>query len=241
MRDYENDLFNAEGFVRDQFLFRGVANADWHLVSSFDRCYTHVEWTLRQKVEEHLLAEFKRNCMRYIYQSGIEQLNPTQVKNLAQHYGVPTRMLDWSYSPFISAYFAFSRISNNPNVAIWALNTKHEIWNNDYGVKIEQDILTSNERQKRQLGCFTILHSSDPSLDSFVIHCGENGIDISDALIKLTIPATERKRVLLELDAMSINPSTIMGDMKGAPLPLLLKLSSSFYSMKANVNLVISQ
>jgi hypothetical protein len=40
---------------------------------------------------------------------------------LMQHYKAPTRLLDWSYSPYLAAYFA---CSSNPNIdgAIWALN-----------------------------------------------------------------------------------------------------------------------
>lgn len=32
---------------------------------------------------------------------------------LAQHYGIPTRLLDWSYDPFISTYFAASGVNQD--------------------------------------------------------------------------------------------------------------------------------
>lgn len=81
-----------------RWLFRGQADASWNLMPSVHRGYSPQQ-------ERYLTNEFRvRARSRYsTCPGGSDYANWLA---LMQHYGLPTRLLDWSYSPIVAAFFA---------------------------------------------------------------------------------------------------------------------------------------
>lgn len=83
---------------RSDYAFRGLSDADYELKNSFLRnCGEHPE------LEYHLLRNFRKYAI-----TQDPELTGTFWRSLvlAQHHGLPTRLLDWTYSPFIAMHFA---------------------------------------------------------------------------------------------------------------------------------------
>ena len=87
------------------WMFRGHASAKWPLRSTLDR-RTPPNSGGKSSAEHQLLAAFRRRAHNYL---DAQHIPTTQGEWLAlmQHFGAPTRLLDFTWSPFVAAYFAF--------------------------------------------------------------------------------------------------------------------------------------
>src|SRR3954462_9410938 len=88
-----------------------------------------------------------------------------------QHYRAPTRLLDWTYSPFVAAYFAFAEVPTEDSVAVWAINAR--------------------ECRRRHVGTL---------LDRPWDHLGTSFVEVrkEDGTFEYRRPAMEQSRMLVE-------------------------------------------
>lgn len=226
------EMFDGVPAARGRYYFRGQGSDAWPLMSSFDRWYkTGAQKVLGKKeAAERFLSLFRDEASRLTPDPGLSS-NPEQVLGLAQHYGVPTRLLDWTETPYVAAFFAFSGLSLSPDatqqIAIWCLDTTSAIWKEDTGIKLLNISSPYNERLKNQLGKFTLLQSPFDSVEEHIAKCDASG----RTLRKITLPATEARLALSDLDFMGINYSSIYPGLDGcaraATLRVLLELQRS--------------
>jgi hypothetical protein len=108
--------------------YRGQCDASWSLIPSFYRGLDEFqppstdleggEWL--GAVERDIYREFELKGRRFASREW-EFHNPWHRLIFAQHYGLPTRLLDWSKSALIAAYFA---VNSHPDQdgALWCIN-----------------------------------------------------------------------------------------------------------------------
>lgn len=83
--------------------FRGLPNVEWALMPGVARSDKAPPGGWRPNVERQLFLDFKR--MAQTFENGLN-FNDLDWMALAQHFGLPTRLLDWTDNPLVAAWFA---------------------------------------------------------------------------------------------------------------------------------------
>lgn len=109
--------------ISNHFLYRGLPNSTYKLLPSIFR--TQEDEIDGQKIvndKYRAWADEKAILLSFIHEaSGILTIPINQLNRwaeYAQHYGVPTRFLDWTSNPFVALYFC-CRDQNRSDGAVW--------------------------------------------------------------------------------------------------------------------------
>lgn len=101
--------------------FRGQSDESWKLSTKFEReseKYQCDSYWFKNR-EQIILQDFQRRAHHYV-QNLPDSEKYIEWLSLLQHYGGPTRLLDFTYSYYLAAFFAVE--TSNVNSAIWAVN-----------------------------------------------------------------------------------------------------------------------
>jgi hypothetical protein len=101
-----------------QLWFRGSGKDDYELSPSLYRHPTIVAVKQLIALEADILTRFRQRSLPYLERAVIGDWD---YLFLMQHYGVPTRLLDWTENPFVALFFALTTaIRNDSNPATYA-------------------------------------------------------------------------------------------------------------------------
>ncbi|MCX7780461.1 MAG: FRG domain-containing protein [Negativicutes bacterium] len=215
---------------------RGQADADWQLLPSFLRAVDTGIADHRDacEIENLALKLFQSQAHLYLKPDIIDRNSWSRVAwwSLMQHYSCPTRLLDWTRSPYVAAYFAVDQCLDRDG-AVWFFPAPQleQIMRSRYGPLAETDaaeftacgdrqavypVLGSQHTQRSaaQQGVFTV--------STYIL--ADHGAVIADALAhrqgierltKLVIPAVLKHEFLSRLHTMNITAKTLFPGIDG--------------------------
>jgi hypothetical protein len=134
----------AKSDLYGQWAFRGHADARWELVSTLPRFFkdhkVHPDhW---QHLERRSVDKFQSKAHHFL--AHIPDRDDTlQWLALMQHHGAPTRLLDFTWSPYVAAFFALENATGD--AAVWAINGARITW--DEGPRDERGNLVYDARR----------------------------------------------------------------------------------------------
>lgn len=113
-RLFEGSWNEELGRFRPNHAFRGTDDASYPLHTSLARLGGDAEG-----LERHLL----RNFRKYAGRGAVEEDSLWHWLSVAKHHGLPTRLLDWTHSPFVAMHFATSDTGRfGADAAIWVVD-----------------------------------------------------------------------------------------------------------------------
>lgn len=223
-QDYYYDIDR----YRSSYLYRGLTNSSFKLESSLQRNCKDKQLILEKSI--------LRNFSKYAATDAPELIDSIwRQLIIGQHHGLPTRLLDWTYSPLIGLNFAtlesdLSQMENH-NCALWEIDITeiHNLIPFEYKEILQQqsaylfsvDMLKNITLDKydSDMGCQSFIILEPPSIDQRIINQYSyfavipSGINcFEDMLEKHTIHTTKyiidkslRWRIRDMLDQLNIN------------------------------------
>ena len=208
-----------------KYLFRGQKQA-WRLRTSFHRSGRADLSTFINKdipvLHKHLSARTK-----HVFNLTIPDENGAFF-NLIQHLDYPTPLLDWTYSPYVAAFFAYRGISNkkaahaDPKDRVRIHVFDQEQWRADWNqllqllsagphLSIGEFLAIENERMIPQQAASTFTNVDD--IESYILSRED---DDKKYLRAIDLPAHDRKLVIRELGVMGITAGSLFPGLDGA-------------------------
>ena len=213
--------------------FRGQTDADWPLRPKFYRTRP-TDFVTECEIREEFITHAPALC-------DVSPRNEWEWYFLMQHYGAPTRLLDWTDGALIALYFAVRDNKGDRNAVVWALDPWWLNWRvirRDEVIPVGDPLLPKNRKEHRWLPTRFVPTKTLPKFpiavfpgnfdkrigsqrSAFTIH----GADVdglvtlgatgkNPGLAKITIPSWAVNQIKRGLDTCGIDETTVFPNLE---------------------------
>jgi hypothetical protein len=246
VKTWEDCYAEIEGIRRvnpmqaSNLLFRGLSDSTWKLSTTLERRsggrnfsfkdYYRLVRRIRPEIETE--SGFRWDVPSFeeisswagVFDQTHYEMKAYEYLAHLRHNGFPSPLLDWSRSPYVAAYFAFSGAASTDATAIYVYLERPEGMkvrgSGAPGIRMLGQYVRTHKRHFRQQSAYTVCANYQQSdfdnsyMWHFVSH--QTVFDMQqptaqDLLWKIVIPSSECSKVLMLLDQFNLNAYSLFG------------------------------
>ena len=176
---------------RSSFLYRGVPDSSYRMVTSLSRCCKQLQKTL----EPAILNNFAKYAVRE---------DPSIAESVwhlmitGQHNGLPTRLLDWSHSSLVALHFAMTEENlaemDRHDCAVWRIDMNGQINH------LPEKYRLAVGREQTTLFSVQMLNRLAPTLEQYDEDMGDHSMVIVE-------PPSTNDRIIMQYSFFSAIPT----------------------------------
>jgi hypothetical protein len=191
-------------YARKTVIYRGVRDSRFELVPKIGRHRRRGGRPIEPKDERYILRLFKQRALPYLQHLPGDDW---EWLALAQHHGLPTRLLDWTRNPLVGLYFAVAEPSPGDS-ALFAYRSKTYLQTDrtkdPFAVRRVARVMPNHvtSRITAQSGLFTV--HPNPSQPF-----GDSRID------KYIVPGNVRRKLKKSLNTLGVNRAVLFPGLDG--------------------------
>ena len=181
------------GRNRSSYLYRGMPDASYHMVTSLSRCCKD----LQKKLEPAILNNFAKYAVRN---------DPSVADSIwnrmitGQHNGLPTRLLDWTHSALVALHFATTEDNleemEDHDCVVWRIDMQEQISH------LPEKYRLAVGREETTLFSVDMLRGLADSLDQYDEDMGDHSIVIIE-------PPSTSARIVTQYSFFAVIPMGI--------------------------------
>lgn len=218
--------------------FRGVGDSNYELIPSLYRG----EFKVEADEEYAIFNDFKLKAKSYLNNGPV--LSNLEWYSIMQHYGLPTRLLDWTTGSLIALFFALRDTNADKNRSVYIINQQKfndklhkfdELYESENWLKKRDEILLKqlpntvigefplaiipphiDKRIVAQKSRFTLHGSNRDSIENI---CDIHGINIARIDIDLSLVYSLK----MELVQAGITESVLYPDLEGLAIEFIFE------------------
>lgn len=233
-----HDAMSHLNEIDQHHIFRGQGDATWDLKTSIERCHFFGK---NYRVEKDFVKDFQRGAYT---QTSLLPAPDDMMSWLAlmQHHGAPTRLLDFTHSPYIASYFALENAVSD--AAVWAIHSlylkedlatkspgsfqyrgdeMYDLSDAAFNQIFEENKLScvfpvkpsvTTKRYMAQQAIFVSLGNTETSfMDQLISYSWPEYL--AKHIVKIVLPITIRDEALYDLSRMNVNRAVLFPDIDG--------------------------